>query len=412
MSTLTKELANLLSENGFGVVGENIYASEDVPPKPDSMVIIRNTGTIAVDGPNVLLQLESPSIQIVVRAGRGEGQECEGKAFDIKNFLERIASYTIEDSRFVYINHMSGPVDIGVDETMRPRYSTNFYALRTPVARLYSGLRQETVSLAYLDVHPAVLIESEITQCNYEESVLRKGISVSSAIEQDNWASTSLSSTVRIYGSTLQRTLVLSTVTLEALMKIWIRQIDFCWKCLAETYSVSTEYRDEDVWAQIVEVSLLTKFTECEDFPPLLISHIKASPSQEFSTRASFFQTEEAHGISNQASFCASRINGTIFLESSTLTYSLVSARLFVSLSKLVSGITQEGFASSAMSIVINLETDSLMIQRTLVEAYVKIEIEFIRAIVFNESKAYGTIPSSSYLSGVASQGLSAAATF
>ena len=130
-TTLTLDIASILAFSGFGTIGEDIFVSLDVPPKPDDAINIRNLGTFAPDYPS--MDLAMPTVQIIVRASKGSSQACETRIYAIKDFMKTIANYYMNDSRYVYINHQSGPVDIGVDYTMRPMYSLNMSCMRTTV---------------------------------------------------------------------------------------------------------------------------------------------------------------------------------------------------------------------------------------------------------------------------------------
>jgi hypothetical protein len=129
MSTLSFDIATILQDNGYGVIGSSIYLSDDVPPKPDHMVKIRLLGTSMPDSPNINLQ--TPLVRVTVRDGRGRYQECEAFTKGINNFLSSVADYSVNDSRFVYINNDFGPIELGIDPLMRPSFSVDFKCKRT-----------------------------------------------------------------------------------------------------------------------------------------------------------------------------------------------------------------------------------------------------------------------------------------
>ena len=134
MSTLTEEIATYLEDNGFGEVGVDIFVMPDAPPKPDRMIMVTRTGSWDPDARRVQrrgLPLTSPTFQVIVRGGRGDGNWCENEAERINNFLGLVANTRMIGSEYIFINHLSGPSMIGMDEVMRPIASINFAALGT-----------------------------------------------------------------------------------------------------------------------------------------------------------------------------------------------------------------------------------------------------------------------------------------
>lgn len=129
MSTLTFDIATILEDNGFGTIGTDIFVSQDVPPKPDATLNIIGSGSFLPDFPSI--DLEYPTIQIIARGSKGGRQACEDRIYNVKRFLNRVANYYVNQSKFVFINHQSGPADIGLDTTMRPMYSLNVLCLRS-----------------------------------------------------------------------------------------------------------------------------------------------------------------------------------------------------------------------------------------------------------------------------------------
>lgn len=146
MSTVSEEILTYLDSLDLGVLGEDLFALEDVPPKPDRMIMVSRTGTWDANYPS--LTLTSPTIQVIIRGGKGELQWCEKKAELIDFYLHRVANKQIVDARYAYINNLSGPSFIGLDETMRPSYSVNYTAIRSK----WSLFERKTVQTTYSDV--------------------------------------------------------------------------------------------------------------------------------------------------------------------------------------------------------------------------------------------------------------------
>ena len=122
------DIATVLQDGGFGTIGVNIFTTEDQDSSPDSIIIVKDTGTVWPDGTRQ--DMEYPALQIVCRDRRGAGQACEEKIRNIKNYLKTITRYTVNGSYIVYIDQANGPTEIGVDATMRPLYSLNMSCLR------------------------------------------------------------------------------------------------------------------------------------------------------------------------------------------------------------------------------------------------------------------------------------------
>ena len=200
MSTFTKDIADILSDNGFGVIGDDIFTGEDVPPKPDNMIIVKNAGTLQPDFPSI--DLSSPFVQIIVRAGKGGSQLSEETAYRIKTFMKRIAGYEINDSVYVYINHMSGPVDIGIDEIMRPSYSTNYLSLRTSTrGELRVRARQSSeliVSMTYPIVFNLAVNASQKTYTKAKLISRIEQVRLYADIRQRSYARATISTPVRV----------------------------------------------------------------------------------------------------------------------------------------------------------------------------------------------------------------------
>lgn len=113
----------------FGEIGVDIFTGYDVPPKPDNMIIIVDTGSWQPDNPS--LQYTNPSIQITVRGAKGTRQAVGEKAFKINDFLQNW--WGVEgDIRFVYINNRSGPQTMPPDDRMRPIFVINFDIQQCP----------------------------------------------------------------------------------------------------------------------------------------------------------------------------------------------------------------------------------------------------------------------------------------
>lgn len=129
MSNFSFDVALLLQDNLFGTIGTDIFISEDVPTQPDEMIMIRNFGSALPDLPSI--NYSYPIAVIITRFPKGYYQECETKAYAIKDFMKTVDNYYINNSRFISIYHQSGPRELGIDLKLRPMFSSNFLCHRT-----------------------------------------------------------------------------------------------------------------------------------------------------------------------------------------------------------------------------------------------------------------------------------------
>jgi len=122
------DIATILQDNGFGAIGINIFTTDDQPPLPDSIIIVKDTGTSWPDGTRQ--NIEYPSLQITGRDRKGFAIACEQKVRNIKNLLRTIIKYDVNGSYYAYIDQTFGPNDLGLDEVMRPLYTLNITCFR------------------------------------------------------------------------------------------------------------------------------------------------------------------------------------------------------------------------------------------------------------------------------------------
>lgn len=122
------DIATILQDGGLGTIGVDIFTTVDQGAYPNSILIVRDTGTDWPDGTRQ--NMEYPSLQIVARDNRGAGQACEEKLRNVKNYLKTVTEREVNGSYIVYIDQTNGPTEIGIDEKMRPLYSLNITCLR------------------------------------------------------------------------------------------------------------------------------------------------------------------------------------------------------------------------------------------------------------------------------------------
>jgi hypothetical protein len=128
MATPSAYIAKVLEKESFGSVGSDIFTGADMPPTPDNMIMIVDTRS-RPDFPS--LPINMCSFQVTVRGVKGSSQVTFDKADRINQFLQFWSGY-IENTRFVYINNVSGsPFSLGVDDNMRPLFTVNYQSMKS-----------------------------------------------------------------------------------------------------------------------------------------------------------------------------------------------------------------------------------------------------------------------------------------
>lgn len=124
------DIACYLDSEGIGILGKDIFANLNPPPKPDSLLMISNSGTYESASPN--LNYKYPTIQIVSRGSIGKRGECVDRLLRVDKAIHGLTNTKINSSLYVYIFCNSEPVDLAFDETRRPYLGANY---RINVAR-------------------------------------------------------------------------------------------------------------------------------------------------------------------------------------------------------------------------------------------------------------------------------------
>lgn len=147
MMNTARDLAIILERAGIGTIGTNIFATPDIPPKPDEILYLTVTGS--EDQSSVNLDYSYPKVQVIVRGSAGgllSVWERVGNAHDV---LHGKVNLVVETRRYVLIDNASGPVDLGFDDTMRVMAGETFKTIVTtyspyPVfsSRLVGRLKQ------------------------------------------------------------------------------------------------------------------------------------------------------------------------------------------------------------------------------------------------------------------------------
>lgn len=125
MSSVALDIAEYLEDQSIGVVGTDIF----VGFQPD---ISDNIITIYVSGgssPSIPIDLEYPSIQVVVR--NTSYATCESKAYSIFNALHTTGNTSIEGSTYQGIYANQQPFSLGKDDQNRSEFVINFRISKT-----------------------------------------------------------------------------------------------------------------------------------------------------------------------------------------------------------------------------------------------------------------------------------------
>lgn len=131
MKSPATDIATILQNSGVGTIGIDIFVGSDQPPEPDEAIFIQRTGVTEPNSPN--LAYEYPTVQTVVRSYKGGRQACDTKVEQVVNALHGVVDIEVNESKYVQIFILSGPIDMLQDQVMRPITSINFSTMRSPL---------------------------------------------------------------------------------------------------------------------------------------------------------------------------------------------------------------------------------------------------------------------------------------
>jgi hypothetical protein len=124
------DIAEMLSQQGLGKLGVDLFATKEIPPKPDKIIFVMNTGTY--EEPSVNLTYRYPMVQVIARGAAGEFKECTDRIYRADAMLHGLTDVYLNDNRYVFIYRVTEPVDLDYDDSMRPFLGANY---RTNMAR-------------------------------------------------------------------------------------------------------------------------------------------------------------------------------------------------------------------------------------------------------------------------------------
>jgi len=125
--TVLEAVGDYLVTQGQGTLGTNLFLSV-LPESPDACVAVLESeggspmyflgaGGIAIDSPN---------LQILVRAGRDDYPTARDKADTIRKLLAGLTNVTVSGIHIMRIESIGSVGLVGLDEKSRPIVSANF----------------------------------------------------------------------------------------------------------------------------------------------------------------------------------------------------------------------------------------------------------------------------------------------
>lgn len=125
MTNPITDIAQWLSDNGYGTIGTDLFLST-MPPSPDNCTAIIDTGGNA---PMTYLPIEQPTFQILVRNVDFETGKVILNAIQrgLHGLTNENLAGTANGSHYYYIFAQQNNQHIGRDEVGREVFSVNFY---------------------------------------------------------------------------------------------------------------------------------------------------------------------------------------------------------------------------------------------------------------------------------------------
>lgn len=132
MSDISEGIKDLLVAAGVGTfaatTGWGIFISK-MPDEPDSIVSIMETGGFPA---NPRWLIDYPSVQVMIRGDKGGYQAAKAKALAVRDALLGLPSQVINGDGWDSITDIGGLIELGYDDSNRPKFSTNFSLIIEP----------------------------------------------------------------------------------------------------------------------------------------------------------------------------------------------------------------------------------------------------------------------------------------
>jgi len=129
MVNAARDLAIILERGNVGTIGTNIFATPDIPPKPDEIIYLTVTGSDEASSVN--LDYSYPKVQVIVRGEAGGLLSVWDRVAQVHNVLHGKVGVVVETRRYVLIDNANGPEDLGFDDTMRVMAGETFKTMMT-----------------------------------------------------------------------------------------------------------------------------------------------------------------------------------------------------------------------------------------------------------------------------------------
>ncbi len=121
------DVAVVLSENGFGKLGYDIFADADAPDKPNKIISVEVYGTYAQA--SAKMSYKQPTIQVLARDALGNGSTCADSIYSIDDFLHGREGVVVGDTRYAFILNINDPIRLRDDKNKRPVWVVNYRCL-------------------------------------------------------------------------------------------------------------------------------------------------------------------------------------------------------------------------------------------------------------------------------------------
>jgi hypothetical protein len=125
--TILEAVGTYLQQNSFGNLGQNIFLSM-MPESPDACIAVleyQGLTPMFTQGAGGI-QVDRPSLQLQVRAGRDDYVAARDQANNARILLSQVANQTIDGLRILRIEPSGSILPVGVDDNHRPLVTVNF----------------------------------------------------------------------------------------------------------------------------------------------------------------------------------------------------------------------------------------------------------------------------------------------
>lgn len=125
--TILEAVGDYLVSQGQGTLGTNLFLSV-LPEDPDACVAVlesEGSAPLYTMGSGGIV-IDSPNLQILVRAGRDDYPTARDKADTVRRLLATLANVTVSGIHIMRVESIGSMGLVGLDEKSRPIVSANF----------------------------------------------------------------------------------------------------------------------------------------------------------------------------------------------------------------------------------------------------------------------------------------------